>query len=1177
MHIYNNSSFQPYHPSFVPTESDRSFFYTLEEELLRECKEGLSPLNVTALERIPRENWLSLKDENGRSPLHIILSHGPLSSDKNRIDAFNTISALCPDLWNLPDSNEETPLDIIYKNNELNLVSHTLVAICFAKYGEEIFERWNVRTYNVSTFIEQLDDQNNPILICRKLGKESLLKKMMYCHNYYLLPPERDPLPNDLMFPLIWGDVVLVEKYLSEYKMDYSWALRGWLSRLVKIRCNKKLINKIINEIALKLSPYLHFEDRKSTVVFNFLPEFLTSQDFSRIQNLLGITQYCAGQRFNFTPQWDYYLKSLVCFPFANEFIVQHILESNDDKLLKGHLSLGGELQGIHIFDYFCITPSGVEIQVEHLRKVLESARIEKTEFPPYPSRRLAPQKPEILTLLLDHFFEGSEENCENQNLLGSFNSYTLAKIGKSYKGYTISLMEERDFLFSQNGQAVFALYGLYTQKGIDRIIEKEQNTQKLHLLADTYKLLKGEPDDFKELFSQENNNGPITIVNAPQKKEFKVSYHDVDDDGALYVKKFKYDPVQMTEEIRKFVSSYTQKVKERKELLVESFPEYVVEVTKDKTLLHKENDPLPLTFPGIPTVETVRLHFEELKSWDQVFEKAAEEGFEGYRSEHSNFFHVVNELLEKNQTYSMTLLGRVQSMLFSTQNDCLLMMGLALTGLTNDQRLQRITQSLGEWKRIVEAAKGYGINYETAREIQFTEIRTCIHDCKADIDLDLLNKLFASYKKSDYLKELTRKSGKTFETLRTNLALLVSTAIKGENFPQMFEKDSKILAIQLSHVLEMKVKGGDGDDQRHFVCQLAFHSHLCGWGIADIIVPEYKAHFDLFQSDDSLEGINFDSLDLELWGQALNETLNTMTKLALHPRSQNQTRHISSSLSKTLHKHLTLPKDPLKANMTDICYAGADDYPDEDKILQYSESICIPTAIQTIIGKQKESGKKHEVLLDGFLDAIETSGMLLKTDAEAAILALTNKKNVFITNLDAELKNASDILNKLLTYYNPTQNDRREELKNEIQALCLESLALNRQLKEVEQKSLSLKTCSAIAACLPLTVNEKILDAEKGRLVYKNGLLDNKISTLKALKKQSPKEDSFLSELKTQIEGIKKKKKDYLGHYRFDRREMMMSFCEDKGWLNDLYITELGAVKFLELQNKLKKYPKSS
>ena len=233
--------------------------YFIGIELINLCLKGEIPENYQDLKLLEPIHWNTLKDQQKRSPLHILLSQGELN--EKRIDAACQLVGLCPGLLTFQDSSGETPIDILYRKNNMQSISlllnkgHTIApdndnnenksvsllkilsCICYAKEAkvDSNLIRYLLGIFQVdiqmSVLNEELIDSIplhfNPVFVCTQLNKielaEFIIKKFRFHCNCN--SPNNGEIPGSvvkLLQAVFWRDKALVQKYWGDFQSYFE-------------------------------------------------------------------------------------------------------------------------------------------------------------------------------------------------------------------------------------------------------------------------------------------------------------------------------------------------------------------------------------------------------------------------------------------------------------------------------------------------------------------------------------------------------------------------------------------------------------------------------------------------------------------------------------------------------------------------------------------------------------------------------------------------------------------------------------------------------------------------------------------------------------------------------------------------------------------------------------------
>lgn len=840
-------------------------------------------------------------------------------------------------------------------------------------------------------------------------------------------------------------------------------------------------------------------------------------------------------------------------FPFKPSSLLKNILESSDEAMLQNFVSLGGRFQYADIIYYFSktseedcpkISPAILQKVLCHLTKghydsdgLFSEENEDKTI--------LDRQRPNVIELILDQFFEGSFK-VESTDLMKSFTEYTFKKLGSIYRDFAIFIQDDKLCIGNHEFDAAFE--GLTTQKAIDRTIDRYLFSKTNVLQAYSHILFRD---------SLPNPPPSICILNLPNQQKFVVVCTNYCE-GKQDFKDFPYTQVNVLEALLEFTKAKFQDQEAKVNELQKAFPNFKVELVQDGlTQFSKNNEKLNLY--GIPSPEKAKSEIKGHNDSCLCTRSAKEQGFALYKFNINGNFSLDVKKYDFNKALLCFSISRT-------------IVPLKLLVLKNQEKLSLMfcggKDTLDSSIATIEAAHGYALNYQTAKNIKFPEPTTLIHDRKADIDLDRLNKLLLSYKGSDYLNEFLKLNNTTYDVLSSALKDFVSSCSQGK-IKESDSMDSQKVIIQVSHTLK-KLESTDKEELRRFVCELALETILCGWGISRKSSSEYKIAFNLLQQDDLLSERNLDSILTDWYSKSMLEAFETIIKFMRHPRSQGQSIHVESYLRSVLSPEISLPSNPLNGDMQDICHAGEDDIPREE-VPKHTEAFFIPILIQKLVTKQKEDHEAYLLLLESFLELIPLP---------AGIFAeIEDQKNTRISDCEERLSRANDELNELLISADYTQKlAEYNAIKSKIQTLSTQWLSVDKNLQDIEEN----------AARPHKKIKLSLLDQKGEFLLGKERLCHQKdkinVSIAKLNEEQVQLEeligDSFfkVETLQHAIRKLKEEMDCILNLYRAQKKWKAEEFAESQDWLasNEIeipYLTETGAAKLLELKNYIIPY----
>lgn len=816
-------------------------------------------------------------------------------------------------------------------------------------------------------------------------------------------------------------------------------------------------------------------------------------------------------------------------WPFDESFVLKHILENSDEEMLQYYVAVVGNFSLYSISE--CMKS---KIDIEFFKKVLEHV---DGDYYSIPIENLKNQPLEIIEMILDQFFEGQLELKkpeEWKSVITSFlGRYDNRLVTKKWYDREIELLKLADTEALKEG-------ALHEYRDIlhEESLPREKFQEPFFDLAGKL-TLEGDPIESRDILHQTHT--PISIFNNPDKKKFQVFFFDLET-GVPTFKDFPYSPTAVVE-VKDFAGSEMKKYEERIRGVTEAFPDEKMEILETGDHFSLSGTP----YAGVPSVAKVHSILEKRK-FDREAEK---EGFVTKDIEKGTF----SETIENNKD---------PKVLFHINSLKLFLFNNFMSYFPNQSNLGSF---IAEIERILEAVAGCQI---TKRSIPFSKSSSLIHEEKANIDLDLLNRLLASYKNSDYLNAFINRKDTNYEFLSQSLKELVSLCKQGKRIKNLNEKDSRTLIIQLSHVLK-KLKEGNETGLRAFICQLALDAS-CEWGAARTVAAEYKSVFNIFQQEDSLTKKNLDSCVIALYGGAIKEALETMTQFVLNEDSQNQALHVISYLRSILEKHISLPPDPLHGQMRDEYIAGYEDFP-KDKVFEYFKAFFIPILIKRFLEEQKVNPEVHQVLLDGFADLVPVSKDYYDD--------LEWKKEIELDSCCENLDEAEQELKSLLVspeYSEEIEYKRsKKEITNKIDSLCQESFSLKRTLGDLEEDALHPYKKRKIEL---LGNKSDLIAIEKARIEDRLQKIDGEIKSFKAeyekLERPAGRRlPSRIKELKNKIKLIEKEKLAIKNRCEFQKKLRIQEYCENEGWfrsddIGNCYLTEKGIVTLLLEKNYL-------
>jgi len=704
-------------------------------------------------------------------------------------------------------------------------------------------------------------------------------------------------------------------------------------------------------------------------------------------------------------------------------------------------------------------------------------------------------QRPELVEILLDYYADGSLIAYSEE--IKSFYDYLLNKLGSNYRGYALEFQDKGAALKISRQGLQIVLEGYHTQQAIDRAIEKDLNFLKL---SDTEALKLSELKEYSDILFHEGaeTNSKFCIINNVTEQRFDFFFMGP-------VKRFHYARPDLLNKLKKYVKTQIEEFEKGELLLKEEFPDYQFRAFRSGFRV-KTNE-FHFVFQGVPSIQQVRKVIEKKKESMAGLKEAETLGFQSKSLPATPFSETIQSLTEEK------LLGvwEVGKLLIIKNPK-----NLSMLFFTDIKNVKTGIQ-------IIEASQDLKINYDLAKSIQFKERDVLIHDCNADIDLNMLN--------------------------NPTLSNFITFCKKGK-IKELSEEDSRRVTIQLTHTVKKLLS--DKQELARFARDLAHDATLCGWRISERVAYEYKSAFQLFQSDCVCER-TLDSLLNDLYRIALLETIQTMTKLVQHPLSRNQTIHIGSYLRKQLKNAISLPFDPLHGNMLDHCVSGEDDYP-LGTVLSYYEAFFIPILIERLIALQKEDFEAHKLLMEALIEVIPTPAGMFD--------ALTMKRDQDLSDCEERLKIANNKLNELLVDPGYLQNEQirreRDEIKNKIAALSSAWNTLNNKEPTLHKKNVAVS-------------DQHRLKIETERIQHQQAKINQAISELKEKKRALTK--SPIDSTQKEIKNLKIEKESIWELYHFKKKTEIEEFCEKEGYLayDALlvpYITPKGAAKLLELKS---------
>jgi len=279
--FFGQSPFTPAPSPMRRTELDiEDEFLKVEDRLLTQCTLGISWPNDDDIRALSPDELCTLKDDQGRSLAHILLTH-PASDERD--DALRKLFEYCPGLLKVIDPNSDTPLDILYRM-DVDIVKFLeaaykspmtmFVCICFSKHAKDIITKhFKIPNFVDRHYIDTLPRDENPMILCRELGKLDVLVEM-----YRLFPSSENygkATPN-LCTLLTWKDLIGLEVYFKNYAVGVS-VLSGILGRLHDIGYDITSIKIMVNQLADSRSTSLAHsrETLEFLITFECLPKLI--------------------------------------------------------------------------------------------------------------------------------------------------------------------------------------------------------------------------------------------------------------------------------------------------------------------------------------------------------------------------------------------------------------------------------------------------------------------------------------------------------------------------------------------------------------------------------------------------------------------------------------------------------------------------------------------------------------------------------------------------------------------------------------------------------------------------------------------------------------------------------------------------------------------------------------
>ena len=333
------------------TNSESNIF-SIEKELWEQCSKDKPSLNYEDLKLLSMGHWVSLKDDQKRSPLHIIVSQGPLNDERTL--AICQLLTLCPTLLSQLDANQETILGHLFNSNQLTTYYSLFVSVAFSRhyqantYSKEYLTLIGSICYSQnaesilkacrplrisSDLIDGIPPTCNPFLICNKLNKldvAKLLITMISIEN----EEEFNDTKEDLIKAIICGDPVLTNYYAENFcKSNQNLTvLIPLLKRIVKIGCDD-FAEKIIARYVVNQGE--DYRVRKLLLTLLHAPALLTDQDFNNLSESDLNFIISVITRYSVNLSGDIEGDAITCLlKIANKFLEKKIiLNSNKNSL----------------------------------------------------------------------------------------------------------------------------------------------------------------------------------------------------------------------------------------------------------------------------------------------------------------------------------------------------------------------------------------------------------------------------------------------------------------------------------------------------------------------------------------------------------------------------------------------------------------------------------------------------------------------------------------------------------------------------------------------------------------------------------------------------------------------------------------------------------------------------
>lgn len=287
----------------IPEEKS---IFSIGSNLIQQCIDGIFPQDFDQdLSLLQPLDWSLLEDSQGRSPLHIILSHFPFTDEHEQ--ALYKLVKLCPFLLTRLDTNHDTPFDIIFRrNDQIDLINLLLATVdnkdndlefdgkvlisrmgylCYAKKAKEIIEKLDLFLNMQGISADEVDaipNELNPLHVCRELKKEDLA-------NFFIYEVPVQNLDNEssqatLITRIVFRDPSLKsDSENSPFPATHSEeakALHPYLVRLIETGHKEWVVSYLNNQIN-DFNFYASFTVKKIFYIFSKYPELFAGLDIN--------------------------------------------------------------------------------------------------------------------------------------------------------------------------------------------------------------------------------------------------------------------------------------------------------------------------------------------------------------------------------------------------------------------------------------------------------------------------------------------------------------------------------------------------------------------------------------------------------------------------------------------------------------------------------------------------------------------------------------------------------------------------------------------------------------------------------------------------------------------------------------------------------------------------------